>query len=525
MTRSHTLFGSVRGRLVLLVLALLIPSLLLVAVLIWRAHHSERKSVGRQMLATAQAIGAVIDREIGEADALLRALASSQALRAGDLAGVHEMAQRALADDARWFTLVDAQDRQIVNTLVSFGTELPFMPGDEEMRAAMEAGRAHMSNVVRGPVSQALVVHVSRPVLVGGQLQYTLHLTTRVAHFADTLGLDRYSPSSLISIVDRKGRIAARTRNPDRYVGEQASSTMRAQYESAGEGVRDTVTLDGVESLTAFHRAPVSGWTVIIAAPKSGILASARELLWIGLALSGFLLLFAGGFAIWIVRGLTRGLDSLVAGSEAITRGEPVDFRPSGLRETDLVAAAIARSASHQLQISEQLKKALGEEQAARSKAQQAAERLSFSLAALDLGEWEWNEADDTMRISARTATMFSLDRHLTYTREEMNQRLDPDDVAPERAVFKAAVAAGVPYHHEFRIKHPVLGERWIAAWGRPVLDGSGKLVGMMGVVQDTTERKQAELMLRTQNELLEQRVVERTRRLQEISTFRGSSR
>ena len=63
-----------------------------------------------------------------------------------------------------------------------------------------------------------------------------------------------------------------------------------------------------------------------------------------------------------------------------------------------------------------------------------------------------------------------------------------------------------------------MLGERWIATWGRSVFDASGKLTGMMGVVQDITDRKQAELMLRLHNEVLEQRVAERTRRLQQIT-------
>ena len=502
----------------LLVFSLLVPALLLVAVFIQRAHRNVRDAVARQMQGTARAVAALVDHEIQEADALLRTFASSQAMRDGDFAALAEMAARSLAGDRRYFVLADENYEQRINSLVPYNTRVPAIPEDQELRAAMQAGQTYLSNVMHGPVPQALVVRISRPVFAEGKLKYTLHLTTQVKQLADALALHRYASGGLISLVDRHGRIAARTRDPALFVGEYASPEIQEFYRSNPEGVRDTVTLDGVESLTAFHRAAASGWTAIIAAPKDEILGSARELLWVGLGLSAFLVLFAGTVATWIARGLARGVDALVTSAEAITRGEPVAFHATGIRETDVVAAAISRSAQHQLQISEQIKNALTQEQAARTKAQHAADRLAFSLAALDLGEWEWDPATDEMRFSTRTATMFSLDRHLSYTREEMNQRLHPEDLGTDRAVFRDAVAAAVQYHHEFRIKHPVLGERWIAAWGQPVVDAEGKVRKMMGVVQDVTERRQAELMLRTQNELLEQRVAERTRRLQEVS-------
>ena len=69
----------------------------------------------------------------------------------------------------------------------------------------------------------------------------------------------------------------------------------------------------------------------------------------------------AGFFAAWILRGLTRGVDSLVAGSEAIIRGEQSTFVQSGLSETDFVGSAMARSAQHLRETGEQLRSTLDE--------------------------------------------------------------------------------------------------------------------------------------------------------------------
>lgn len=512
----RSLFQSVRGRLVLLVLSLLAPALLLVAVLIYRAYHNERASVAGQLLSTARAVAAVVDREMLEADAILRTLAASQALADANFDAVDGIARRALLNDRRWFVLGDARYEQIVNTLVPFGTRVPPIPDDAELRAAMDRGQTYISNLMQGPVAQALVMHVSRPFLVDGQLKYTLHLTTRPAQLAETLAIERYAPGSLITILDRNDRIVLRTRESAKYAGTLASAKMRAHFAAASEGVHDTVTLDGVPSLTAYHRSPLSGWVALIAAPKTQLFASARELLWTGLGLSALLLLVAGMIAAWIGRGLAHGVDSLVAGSEAITRGEPVEFQPSGLRETDFIAAAIARSAQHQRQISEKLETALAQEKTARADAQRAAERLHFSLSSLHLGEWDWDVASDTIRVSPRAAAIYGLDPRGTYTREQMRQALHPDDIDRARTAAREAVESGADYLIEYRVQHPSYGQRWVAASGRPVFDSRGKVTSMMGVVQDITERRQAELVLRTQNELLEQRVTERTRRLRE---------
>jgi signal transduction histidine kinase len=77
--------------------------------------------------------------------------------------------------------------------------------------------------------------------------------------------------------------------------------------------------------------------------------------------LSAVLLATAGVFARWIMRGLTHGIDSLVAGSEAILRDEPVNFVNSGLSETDFVGSAMTRSARHLRETSEQLQSTLAE--------------------------------------------------------------------------------------------------------------------------------------------------------------------
>jgi PAS domain S-box-containing protein len=509
-------FCSIRGRLALLVIALVAPALLLVSALIVQAYRSERAAVSSKLLSTARAVAGVVDREMRAAESVLITLAATNALLQDDLPTVDAVARRALEGSGRWLAIGDESHRQILNTRVPFGTSLPDIIYEADHAWAMDERRTYISNLVDGRVAREPVLHVSRAIVRGERLRYTLHLVTRPETFAQAMDVTRYAPGSLISVVDRRGRIVARSRDPQRFVGQYASARMARMITEQDEGVQDTTTLDGVQALTAFHRAPVSGWVAVVSTPRAELFSSSRQLLGLGLGLAAVLVLCAGTFAIWIIRGLTRSVGALAADTDAVARGIPASFRPSGLAEIDVVAESVGKTARHLREASDELEAALAHERSATAEAKAAMARLNFSLSSLALGEWEWIAATDEMRISARTAEIYELDASRLYTREEARAALHPDDRERAREAARVAAETGTDYAIEYRVQNPAFGERWVAAAGHPVRDERGKLVAMIGVVQDITDRKTAELVLRTQNEVLEQRVAERTASLRE---------
>lgn len=136
---------------------------------------------------------------------------------------------------------------------------------------------------------------------------------------------------------------------------------------------------------------------------------------------------------------------------------------------------------------------------------QSAMERLNFSLAALHLGDWTWDAATDIVTLSERTADIFGLESTQPLTREDMRRVLHPDERDRAREIAADAVRRKADYDIEYRVQHPKRGLRWVTTRGRPLFDQDGTLTSMMGVAQDITDRKQAELHLRTQKEVLEQ--------------------
>lgn len=157
------------------------------------------------------------------------------------------------------------------------------------------------------------------------------------------------------------------------------------------------------------------------------------------------------------------------------------------------------------------------------AKVQNSLARLNFSMAALELGDWDWDAATDAMRISARTAEIYGITAKPNPAREALRSSLHPDDRERARDAAQQAAATGKEYEIEYRVIHPLRGERWVLAKGRPQFSPEGKVIGMMGVVQDITERKRAEVELRESQaklanhaQMLEAHVAERTARLRE---------
>ena len=257
-------------------MALLAPALLLVSGLIYRAYQNERDAVAAKLLSTARAVAGLADRELKESEMILRTLGASQALANDDLRSFDTIARSALAEDKRWVALADDRQNQLVNTLLPYGAILPPTKAPPDMSAALDRGGVYISNLVEDPVADGPVLSVSRRIFIDGR-GHALTLFVRPAELGEILGLPRFTtPDGRVSLIDREHRILARSNQPEKYVGRTANEHMQAFVKAASEGVHNTVTLDGIPVLTAFHRAEKSGWVAVVSVPRASLFASAR---------------------------------------------------------------------------------------------------------------------------------------------------------------------------------------------------------------------------------------------------------
>jgi len=106
----------------------------------------------------------------------------------------------------------------------------------------------------------------------------------------------------------------------------------------------------------------------------------------------------------------------------------------------------------------------------------------------------EFGEEGDWLYISPQ------IERVLGYTPEEwlthphpMQSFTHPDDIAGVRDEEERAYGRGDAFHAEYRIRSKDGRWVWILDEAAPVLDESGRVLFMQGVMYDTTDRKQAE--------------------------------
>ena len=137
------------------------------------------------------------------------------------------------------------------------------------------------------------------------------------------------------------------------------------------------------------------------------------------------------------------------------------------------------------------------EERTAHEKVQKVADRLNLAISAARLGDWNWDATTDIIAISPRTAEIFGVPLRPNLTRSGMRELLHEDDRERSQQALKTAIETRTDYDIEYRVRHADGTERWVAAKGRSFYGSNGQVGGMVGVVQDITERRQQAEILR----------------------------
>jgi PAS domain S-box-containing protein len=142
--------------------------------------------------------------------------------------------------------------------------------------------------------------------------------------------------------------------------------------------------------------------------------------------------------------------------------------------------------------------------------------RLKTALLAGRLGTWELRLADLKLVASDVCKNVFGRKPDEEFSYEDLVEAIHPQDRERLQQSVAETLQTGTDYLIEYRVVWPDRSEHWAELRGRIVRDRVGLPSRLVGVASDITERKAAEAALRSVNEILEQRVEERTRELRE---------
>lgn len=133
-------------------------------------------------------------------------------------------------------------------------------------------------------------------------------------------------------------------------------------------------------------------------------------------------------------------------------------------------------------------------------------ERLRLALAAANQGLYDLNVQTGEAQVSPEYATMLGFDpSDFKETNDRWVERVHPEDRDRVSANYRDYIEGRVPvYQVEFRQRTRTGGWKWILSLGKIVeRDEQGRPLRMLGTHTDITERKNAEVLLRAQEEHL----------------------
>ena len=134
---------------------------------------------------------------------------------------------------------------------------------------------------------------------------------------------------------------------------------------------------------------------------------------------------------------------------------------------------------------------------------QESEARLMNAQAAAHVGNWEYNLSDQRLWASAEAFRIYGLDRTSPFMQLEEAQRLATAEDRPRLdKALSGLLEKRLPYNLEFRMRRANDGaERVIHTQAFLECDAQDKPLKVIGVLQDITERKQAEEALRRSEE------------------------
>lgn len=337
MTLKFGTTPSIRSRLVVLVLACVLPAAIMVGSLIAYQYQRERAQIRSNAITTARTMAFAVDQRLLVVKAGLSALATSRSLRSSDYSSFYDEAKATIPDlNAENIVLLGPDGEMILNTLKPFGTPMPANKASQ-LRQVLQGGKPVFADLFMGAVAGSPRVAVGVPVIHDGKVAYSINASITPERLQAILLQQRLPADWIAAIADNAGTIVARTRDQQRLVGAKITATVAKRLNEVAEDAIESTTLEGIPVLAAFSRSGLSGWAVVLGIPRDGLTARLwRPMLWLGvgtLLLLGFTFALAGTLGKSIIR-TTRGL---IAPALALGSGEPLS-RP--LPEPSFLEAA-----------------------------------------------------------------------------------------------------------------------------------------------------------------------------------------
>ena len=508
---------STQAALLGLVAAVALPLLAFSGFLVTRHAQSDGVRFQRDAAQIARHVRLVVDAELSALIALLRGLASSSALAAGDLAQFHVEARR-LVDGANAIVVLrELGPRQLLNSGRPFGAPLPpAIPISAAEEATFIAGRPVVGDVYASPLSGEARIAVALPIPREGQPPYVLAVTVPTSRIRDVL-LPAAPPGWVLGVGDRTGKFVARSERHDAMTGKPGLPEYLAKA-SDRSGTFTSVNFDGVALLAGYEWSDFSGWLYAANVPQTVVEAPLRRSLSLLGLLGALALTLSGGLALLFGTRFAAATTGLVKRAKALGEGRPVPQTTSRLADFALIGDALASAAVSVEERAREREKALQREALLAS---------VFDAAGLCVGITETLEDDFVYVVANKgTAALFGRGDPGIDGLRASDIGLGPDEIRSWLAFCARAEAEGGPVTGEYAFRRAAGGGGWFLGTFTPVPATQAGAARIAFTAIDITERKRGEDQRQLLTHELNHRVKNTLATVQAIAlhTLRGAA-
>ncbi len=334
----------VRPLLLLVCASILAPVFLAAVVAVEKVREGERQAALRGLRETVRATSLLVDGEVQRSMGVLSALGDSPYLRSGDLPSFYKEATRLNQPPNVWTLLLDGTGRQVLNTVVPYGTPPPPAAAQARVRQVLSTQQALVSDLIVGPVTKKLLTTIYLPGATVGSNRYVVAQAFSVDHWKKIALLPQGRSDLTIAVIDRQGRFIARSKKSDELLGKQARPELVAAAAGSFEGLIRHKTLEGTDSYDAFIHSKLTGWTIAVAAPVDSIEASATQaVLWL-VAGVGTALALAAGAAVFFGRQFAEAIDAATLAARSLRDGVTPVVPRTSLQEVNTLNESLVHA-------------------------------------------------------------------------------------------------------------------------------------------------------------------------------------
>jgi PAS domain S-box-containing protein len=339
-------------RIVSLVVLILTPMLALSAWLAISYASAQRELLEARRIDVAFRVSAAIDREVAELFGMLKGLAASEDVLRGRFSEfeVHANRMVSVRQIARVFAFT--KDGKIVFEADDETDSTKAVRLDPEFIEKVFKGQKAVSTV-RGRGIAGSTIIVALPVFDGRRVLYGLGAESYVAPLSALFAESGLDSDWAAAVIDREGRYVARSLNVEERLGGSARPELVEVADGpAMSGTFENVMHEGIRVINTYHRSRDTGWTTVVAIPKSKITTPLRRVVIYSLIGAGTILTMTLLLTYVLaarISGPVRNLSQLAA---ALAGGKAFRETPHHITELDEVRLALEKAMGQSARLS-----------------------------------------------------------------------------------------------------------------------------------------------------------------------------